>query len=74
MVCATKALGILAREHFDRTGIRQLRTCMCVDAQTQRAIDTLLSVVITNGLTDGKHMPVVGAVFERRNSVPRSAN
>jgi hypothetical protein len=54
----------VGRQHLKRAGQRRLRKRMRVDAQEQRAIDTLLLAVGTNGLTDGQHMPFVKAGFE----------
>jgi hypothetical protein len=63
----------VGRQHFERTGKRRLRKRVRIDPQKQRAIDALLLAVITNGLTDGKHMPFVEAVFERATMMPRGA-
>jgi hypothetical protein len=41
-----------------------------VDAEKQRAIDTLLLAVLANGLTDGKYMRFVEAIVERRTAMP----
>ena len=63
----------VGRQHFERAGIRRFGQRVGVDPQKQRAIDALLLAVITNGLTDGQHMPFVEAVFKRATAMPRGA-
>jgi hypothetical protein len=44
-----------------------------VNPEEQRAVYALPPAVLTNGLTDGEHMPFVESVFEGGATMPRSA-
>ena len=63
----------VGRQHFERTGQRRFRKRVGVDPQKQRAIDSLLSAVLANGLADGEHMPFVETVVECRTAMTRGA-